>query len=194
LEYLDFIMRSIHSHTAKTPDSSKISDPINLETNKNEFNIKNATFSPPILLVGTNKQSLNPLNMNDTIERKFEIIREFVRNKTYEKHIVQPYFAIETHLEDVSKQEATQDENEATFYFNQDLNILRQTIKTVALNEPYMGEQQPLKWMNFEKSLDKLKSKGLFYASLSQVNIIIKFYIFLNLIYQFKINFARFVK
>jgi len=179
-------MRSIHSHTAKTPDSSKISDPIILETNKNEFNIKNATFSPPILLVGTNKQSLNPLNMNDTIERKFEIIREFVRNKTYEKHIVQPYFAIETHLEDVSKQEATQDENEATFYFNQDLNILRQTIKTVALNEPYMGEQQPLKWMNFEKSLDKLKSKGLFYASLSQVNIIIKFYIFLNLIYNAK--------
>ena len=48
MEYLDFIMRSIHSHTAKTPDSSKISDPINLETNKNEFNIKNATITQEI--------------------------------------------------------------------------------------------------------------------------------------------------
>ncbi len=44
----------------------------------------------------------------------------------------------------------------------------------IALNEKYMGEQLPIKWMKFEKSLEKLKNKGLFYASLSQViNIIV---------------------
>lgn len=32
-----------------------------------------------------------------------------------------------------------------------------------------MGEQLPIKWMKFEQSLEKLKNKGLFYASLSQV-------------------------
>lgn len=160
-------MRSIHSHTAKTLDSSKLSES---NSQENEFNIKNASFSPPILLVGTNKQRLNPLGINETIEKKFDTIREFVRNKTYEKHIVQPYFAIETN-EGACELEKIQNENMESSLFNKDLDHLRQTIKTVALNEPYMGEQQPLKWMNFEKSLEKLKSKGLFYASLSQVKL-----------------------
>jgi hypothetical protein len=50
-----------------------------------------------------------------------------------------------------------------------DVNSLKRVIELVALNEPYMGEQLPLKWMKFEKSLEKLKNKNLFYASLSQV-------------------------
>jgi len=50
-----------------------------------------------------------------------------------------------------------------------DITCLKKIIELAAVNEPYMGEQQPLKWMKFEKSLEKLKSKNLFYASLSQV-------------------------
>jgi len=50
-----------------------------------------------------------------------------------------------------------------------DVHVLKKVIELAGLNEPYMGEQQPLKWMSFEKSLEKLKSKNIFYASLSQV-------------------------
>ena len=171
MEYLDFLMRSIHSHTAKTPDSSKIAES-SQEDVINEFGFRRASFSPPIILVGTNKQKLNALNRNEIIEKKFGYIKEFVSKKTYEQHIVQPYFAIDTSDDVENMNQATRNEileNQHTNNSYHDIDVLRRTIKLVALNEPYMGEQQPLKWMNFEKSLEKLKSKGLFYASLSQV-------------------------
>ena len=169
-------MRSVHSHTAKAADISKIDDSLTtLEGDdiNNRFTFKNASLSPPILIIGTNKEKLTTLNKNEIIEKKFEIIKEFLRNKIYAKHIVEPFFAIDTSENDALSEQAKKKENghgdDSMKVFYHDIDILRRTIKQVALNEPYMGEQQPLKWMNFEKSLEKLKSKGLFYASLSQV-------------------------
>ena len=172
---MDFLMRSIHSHTAKTLDSSKLNDTpttIDIESGTSVFTFKNASFSPPILIVGTNKQKLPTVNKNEIIEKKFEIIKEFLRSKIYVKHIVEPYFAIDTSDNEVFNEQVKSIESSGetnTVVYYHDIDVLRRTIKQVALNEPYMGEQQPLKWMNFEKSLEKLKSKGLFYASLSQV-------------------------
>ena len=176
LDYLDFWMRSIHSHTANIPDLSSNQQGsedslITISINEN-YNItfKNSSVSPPILLVGTNKNFISDsLNKEELIKQKFDKIKEFVAKKVYFKHIVEPYLAIDTTL----VHDSTGESQEATHKSNEVL-ALKKMIELAALNEPYMGEQRPLKWMKFEKSLEKLKTKNIFYASLSQVSQNIK--------------------
>lgn len=179
LDYLDFLLRSIHTHTAKIPDSSNITTSqqtdvfSTIQIGDNSISFKHACLSPPIVLVGTNKSKLNKSNRSDIIKQKFEKMREYFSSKIYAKHIVEPYFAIDTEqLDDPLVEEnldPKEEKNSIEKTFKNDIIGLRKIIELVALNEPYMGEQQPLKWMKFEKSLEKLKNKGLFYASLSQV-------------------------
>jgi hypothetical protein len=210
LDYLDFWMRSIHSHAAQVPceiGSSELSitssqsqmhsdNAVPLVTiqldDGNSITFKKAALSPPIIIVGTHKNSLNgQRDKDETIKRAFEKIKEFVSDKPYAKHIVDICFAIDTSLtltgasrvtersENESEKEKEHANNSSTNSTNNnncsrkcywdDMNTLRRVIEQVALNEPYMGEQLPVKWMNFEKSLEKLKSKDFFYASLSQV-------------------------
>ena len=176
-------MRSIHSHTAKMPDNCSPSSSINTHqqqqnsdifasiqiNEKQTINFRPAVLSPPIIIVGTHKNSLSNSFKNDQIKQKFEKIKEFVSNKVYSQHIVEPYFAIDTSTQDFSKSdELTEKIDEKP---QEDIETLRKVIEAVSFNEPYMGEQLPLKWLRFEKSLEKLKNKGLFYASLSQVNL-----------------------
>lgn len=207
LDYLDFVFKSIHYNTAKlTSCITTMTNPslicansstAKLKSSEEEANEKAAAasgggsslhaglMSPPILLVGTNKNGLTKFsNRNELIRKKFERIREFVSGKIYSNHILEPYFAIDNSLplSAVSSKENSPRETTTTsgggeekadsdplFSSSSDLELLKRYIQIAALSEPYMGEQQPLKWMNFDKSLEKLKNKGLFYASLSQV-------------------------
>jgi hypothetical protein len=117
------------------------------------------------------------INKNEIIKQKFEKIKEFVSGKIYANQVVEPYFSIDSvHPEPVTKFNLNDDvkSNEKI----DDIEGLRRVIEVIALNEKYMGEQLPIKWMKFEKSLDKLKNKGLFYASLSQVIYFSKLIIF----------------
>lgn len=182
LDYFDFWMKSIHSHAAKISDANleTINEQITTIklTDANEINFKKSSLSPPILIVGTNRNELpgDQITRNDLVKQKFDKIKEFIADKIYAKHIIEPYFAIDT-LTDTTNhyEDAKKDQN--------DVDSLKKTIELAAINESYMGEQQPVKWMKFEKSLDKLKNKGLFYASLSQVKSnIIKYNYFLKLI------------
>jgi hypothetical protein len=181
-------MRSIHTHTAKIPDSPNIttSQQIDISTTiqigDNSISFKHACLSPPIILVGTNKNKIKKSNRNEIIKQKFDKMKEYFNSKIYAKHIVEPYFAIDTEKLDDPLVEENLDPKEEKLVndkmFKSDAIALRKIIELVALNEPYMGEQQPLKWMKFEKSLEKLKNKGLFYASLSQVIIRLHFLLF----------------
>lgn len=218
MDYLDFIFKSIHYNTAKLtnistaatisaiqpPPGSNVSSMIKLksetsedatnEKTSNSNSLKLGLMSPPILIVGTNKNGLAKANRSELVRKKFERIREFVSSKIYSNHILEPYFAIETSLQQSSmglaaatttttngdnKEESDDvmggqksDRPDSGGLSNSvDLEQLKKRIQIAALSEPYMGEQQPLKWMNFDKSLEKLKNKGLFYASLSQVRL-----------------------
>ena len=178
-------MRSIHSHTAKVPDNWSIPSSLNtaqqnsdIETSvqfdeHHTIHFKHAVLSPPILIVGTHKNRLSNSLKDDQIKHSFEKIKEFVSNKIYSQHIVEPYFAIDTSTQDLKDDGISRNKNEKEI----DIESLRKVIESVALNEPYMGEQLPLKWLKFEKSLEKLKNKGLFYASLSQVLLFFRFYL-----------------
>ena len=169
LDYLDFIFKSIHFHTAKIPDSATLANATNtasfnsiqIEDEKVKINFKYSTLSPPIIIIGTNKNGLNGFpNKEEIIQQKFQRIKEFLVNKIYSNHIVEPYFAIDN---------MTVDADTISQQADPEIETLKRVIEMVSLNEPYMGEQLPLKWMKFEKSLEKLKNKGLFYASLSQI-------------------------
>lgn len=183
-------MRSIHSHTAKILDSAD-SSAANVNSSVNpsadSFNtikiddlksisFKNATLSPPIIIVGTHENDLEKLpNKNETIRQKFDRIREFISTKIYAKHIVEPYFAIDLSNESVPQRhfdsnlstEVDNHTNKMRYNScetrpNHDIEVLKRMIELVASNEPYMGEQLPVKWMKFEKSLEKLKTKAFF--------------------------------
>lgn len=222
LDYLDFVFKSIHYNTAKLTSLSSTttsttmmmlmmsgsnnSSVVKLKSEDTETTNEKTSaaaaagfhtglMSPPILLVGTNKNGLAKLSSrNELIRKKFEHIREFISNKIYSNHIFEPYFAIENmdnvvnislsaSLSSSNKETSPRERTEtiktnlsvvdgnlgAEKEYSDDLELLKRYIQIAALSEPYMGEQQPLKWMNFDKSLEKLKNKGLFYASLSQV-------------------------
>jgi hypothetical protein len=180
LDYFDFIFKSIHFHTAKIPDSAALAastanvsnfDTIQIDDEKAKLDFKYSVLSPPIIIIGTNRNGLNSLpNRDEIIRMKFQKIKEFLANKIYSNHIVEPFFAIdnipkgnEIQVSDLAEGNTEPGNTDA------EVKTLKRVIEMVGLNEPYMGEQLPLKWMKFEKSLDKLKNKGLFYASLSQI-------------------------
>jgi hypothetical protein len=186
LDYLDFIFKSIHYHTAKIPESTSLTP--NLTTHskteiiqiddKSKFEFKYSCLSPPIILVGTNKNGLNNMpNKNELIREKFHKIKEFISNKIYLNHVIEPYFAIDnlSSNSSLNKNGNYLNISENNEGFDQsisneiEIENLKRVIEMVSLNETYMGEQLPLKWMKFEKSLENLKNKGLFYASLSQI-------------------------
>ncbi len=180
MDYFDFIFKSIHFHTAKIPDSAALAastanvsnfDTIQIDDEKAKLDFKYSVLSPPIIIIGTNRNGLNSLpNRDEIIRMKFQKIKEFLANKIYSNHIVEPFFAIdnipkgnEIQVSDLAEGNTEPGNTDA------EVKTLKRVIEMVGLNEPYMGEQLPLKWMKFEKSLDKLKNKGLFYASLSQI-------------------------
>lgn len=202
LDYLDFIFKSIHFHTAIIPETAAVStsnydtvqideggdaepvkqtggEHVNYERSSSiSVDFKYSLLSPPIIIVGTNKNGLNHLsNKDDIIRHKFQKIREFLANKIYSNHVVEPYFAINNvtlnSTQSAEEKSGSAEENQEPsaeyledFY---EIEKLKRVIEAVSLNQPYMGEQLPLKWMKFEQSLEKLKNKGFFYASLSQI-------------------------
>ncbi len=171
-------MRSIHSHAAKMPDnmSANLESVQTNETYTNTIkidenytiNFKKSVLSPPIIIVGTFKNNLpgDHITKSDLIKQKFYKIKEFISNKVYNKHIVEPYFAVDTFVTESCNEDKKETNNNNNL---NEIEALKKVIELVSINESYMGEQQPIKWMKFENSLEKLKSKGLFYASLSQV-------------------------
>jgi hypothetical protein len=122
-------------------------------------------------VVGTKRNKIqDSLSKNEIVKQRFDAIKEFISDKIYANQIVEPYFAINTFDIEPKKKTSLFDETEIDAEKrSDDIEALRRVIELISLNEPYMGEQLPIKWMEFEKSLEKLKNKGLFYASLSQV-------------------------
>jgi hypothetical protein len=95
-----------------------------------------------------------------------------ISKKPYAKHIIKPYFALDTNHSDAADVEQVIQYNKKSFitlFFFQ-IDQLKQTIEQIALNEPYIGEQIPTRWLEFENDLNRLKKQQEnFYASLDQV-------------------------
>ncbi|XP_030849139.1 uncharacterized protein LOC100888832 [Strongylocentrotus purpuratus] len=82
-----------------------------------------------------------------SLEQIHEKIRESIMRMPFECHVVPKYYAIENSLEDK----------------DEELVALRRHIEKVAMEEPYMGEEIPLRWLLFEEALavDKINYMSL---------------------------------
>eukprot|EP00057_Strongylocentrotus_purpuratus_P016591 XP_011671065.1 PREDICTED: uncharacterized protein LOC100888891 [Strongylocentrotus purpuratus] len=127
LEFINFWLCSIYAH-AVAPSSVR-----------NRNTSKNAQKSPPIFIVGTHRESVkgDAKEKKKKIESAFQKIRKSVKKKPFECHVVPKYYAIENSLEDK----------------DEELVALRKHIEKVAMEEPYMGEEIPHRWLLFEKAL-----------------------------------------
>eukprot|EP00057_Strongylocentrotus_purpuratus_P028958 XP_011683432.1 PREDICTED: uncharacterized protein LOC105447283 [Strongylocentrotus purpuratus] len=140
LEFINFWLCSIFAH-AVAPSSVR---------NKNTS--KTAQKSPPILIVGTHRESVK----GDAKEKKkrigsaFEKIRKSIMKRPFECQVVPKYYAIENSLEDK----------------DEELVALRRHIEEVAMEEPYMGEEIPLRWLLLEEAL---AADEINYMSLDQM-------------------------
>eukprot|EP00057_Strongylocentrotus_purpuratus_P014524 XP_011668998.1 PREDICTED: uncharacterized protein LOC752124 isoform X1 [Strongylocentrotus purpuratus] len=140
LEFINFWLCSIFAH-AVAPSSVR---------SKNTS--KTAQKSPPIFIVGTHRESVkgDAKEKKKKIDSAFGKIRKSIKKKPFECHVVPKYYAIENSLEDK----------------DEELVELRRHIEKVAMEEPYIGEEIPLRWLLFEEALaaDKIN-----YMSLDQM-------------------------
>ncbi|GAB1605871.1 uncharacterized protein LOC115219837 [Argonauta hians] len=141
LGYVDYWMKSIHAHSA--------------ENTKNT--ITNSTLSPPIFIVGTHRNDLNDdLDIQkQMVKEKFNILEDFLIGKPYYKHVVKPFFAVENYTSD----------NEQDVQ----IGLLRDHIQKVSLQEPYMAEKIPTRWLQFEDVIRQLVDNSNNYACIDQV-------------------------
>ena len=100
-------------------------------------------------------------------------IRTMISTKPYAKHVVDRYFAIDTHRPDaVDYEQVCLNYLEINVYqlILIQIDQLKQIIEEVTLNESYIGEQIPTRWLEFESDLNRLKKhQENFYASLDQI-------------------------
>ncbi|XP_072030545.1 uncharacterized protein [Amphiura filiformis] len=143
LGFLDFWMQSIYAYAI---------------TKKQICDANKPQLSPPIFIVGTHRDSsdisIDPQERKSLIAAKFQIICDMVSGKPYEQHVVSRFYAIENSLNDQADTE---------------VSFLREHIVSVASQETYMGEEIPLRWLKFEKSVAEAINEGQHFMKLAQV-------------------------
>ncbi|CAM4871739.1 unnamed protein product [Rotaria socialis] len=145
LDHLSFIMHSVYCYSANINQGRVHDEDLNIHR-----------LSPPIIIVGTHRNSFSQSTKTIDIENKMAQIRAMISTKPYCKHIVEPYFTIDTQYPDTVDHEQ--------------IEQLKQLIEEVALAEPYMNEEIPTRWLQFENDLNRLKTQqDNFYASLDQI-------------------------
>ena len=99
---------------------------VDVDANKNLENeaTKLSYLRPPVIIVGTNADQ--PF---EEVETSQNCIKKSITDKAYVKHVIPKFFAV-----------SNKDEN------NEGVQKLRQEIMKVLKNEPYMGEEVPLRY------------------------------------------------
>ncbi|XP_062568171.1 uncharacterized protein LOC134230388, partial [Saccostrea cucullata] len=140
MEYMDYWLRTIYSHTSQNSTDT----------------ISNSRISPPILVVGTHRNSLSAdeVEQKRLVEEKFDELRTFMMDKPYTRHLITPFIAIENDMKDGEDPQ---------------IGEVRKMIKEAASEEPYMGEQMPIRWLRFEQEIAKLVAEDTTHASYDQV-------------------------
>lgn len=112
-------------------------------------------LSPPIVVVGTHRNSLHddPTTRAQMVEEKFSELLDFLTGKPYTHHLVTPFFAVENSLKG-----------------DEEIMKVKEEIEKVAGQQPYMGEQMPLRWLRCEQELTQQADNGCNCATLSQVS------------------------
>ncbi|XP_044163683.1 uncharacterized protein LOC114974378 [Acropora millepora] len=109
-------------------------------------------LQPPVIIVGTNLDQ--PFEEVNTMEQR---IKESLEYKEYERHVTAPFFAVDNKTEN-----------------DEGVQKLRQRIIEIFKNEPYMGEEVPLRWFRFERAVDALVAKQTYFMDLDHLLSVIR--------------------
>ncbi|CAH3180149.1 unnamed protein product, partial [Porites lobata] len=117
---------------------------------------------PPVIIVGTHADK--PFEDIETMKTE---IQNAIAGKDYEGHVVRPIFSIDNTAKLLQSKIKT-------MVFGKDENIdkiqaLQVKIMEVLRQEPYIGERIPIRWLNFEKVINALLSKPVYYLSVTKL-------------------------
>ncbi|XP_067017530.1 uncharacterized protein [Acropora muricata] len=113
---------------------------------------KPSYLQPPVIIVGTNLDQ--PFEEVNTMEER---IKKSIVDKKYMKHVTAPFFAVDNKTES-----------------DESVQTLRQRIIEILKEEPYMGEEVPLRWFKFERAVDALVAKQTYFMDLDQLLLVIR--------------------
>ncbi|XP_068699869.1 uncharacterized protein [Montipora foliosa] len=120
---------------------------VDAHKNLENENKKLRYLRPPVIIVGTHADQ--PFEDVKTAEKR---IKGRILGKEYAKHVITTYFAVNNKAEN-----------------DEGVQKLRQKIMEVLNNEPYMGEEVPLRWFLFEKVVEALVAKSMYHMDLAQL-------------------------
>ncbi|XP_068753968.1 uncharacterized protein [Montipora capricornis] len=107
---------------------------------------------PPVIIVGTHADQAF-----EDVKTTEKHIKDRILGKEYAKHVITTYFAVNNTAEN-----------------DEGVEKLRQKIMEVLNNEPYMGEEVPLRWFYFEKVVQALVARPMYHMDLDQLLPVIK--------------------
>ncbi|XP_015757180.1 PREDICTED: uncharacterized protein LOC107336623 isoform X2 [Acropora digitifera] len=113
---------------------------------------KPSYLQPPVIIVGTNLDQ--PFEEVNTMEER---IKKSIVDKKYMKHVTAPFFAVDNKTKN-----------------DEVVQTLRQRIIEILKEEPYMGEEVPLRWFKFEGAVDALVAKQTYFMDLDQLLLVIR--------------------
>ncbi|KAJ7326032.1 hypothetical protein OS493_028755 [Desmophyllum pertusum] len=108
---------------------------------------------PPVFIVGTNADQ--PFEDAKKMEK---CIQKSISGKTYEEHVIRPLFAVDN----------------TRLLRDDGVQALQKRIMEVLKQEPYMGEEVPIRWFNFEKIVEALVAKKTYHMDLDELLTITK--------------------
>ncbi|CAH3157480.1 unnamed protein product [Pocillopora meandrina] len=131
---------------------------------------------PPVFIVGTHADK--PFEDIEVIKKQ---IQERISGMEYEKHVVRPLFCIDNtqgqNLIDNSQGQNLIDNSQGQNLIDNTeeegkgdgIDELQNRILEVLRQEPYMGEKIPVRWFLFEKVIEALLAKQIYYRNLQQL-------------------------
>lgn len=102
---------------------------------------------PPVILVGTHANDVNPLDVRNTQRT----IQEMLSSRAYGDHVIGKYFAVDNKD-------------------GREVGSLRAKVEAVLRGEPYVKVMLPVKWLKFEKTVkSKSEQEHVRHMTLEQV-------------------------
>ncbi|XP_072021658.1 uncharacterized protein [Amphiura filiformis] len=116
--------------------------------------------TPPIVIIGTHRnhsrKHVTPeQQVREEAEKKHEI-SSAIKGKPYERHVIPKIYSIENNPKNRTK------DDEKMIHF------LRTDLTEIALQEPYMGERIPVRWLQFESVLLEQAAKKTHYITFEE--------------------------
>ncbi|XP_072049786.1 probable serine/threonine-protein kinase pats1 [Amphiura filiformis] len=160
LEFIDFWLQSVYTYAADRVSDIYMQNMLSSDEDSGAVpkagDTKLLSYkSPPILIVGTHRGKTSKQAKEEEESIRAQIF-SVIKGKPYEEHIVRRIHFVENNPKLRGKDG------------EKSIDALRKHMAEIALKEPYMGEEIPIRWLQFEGDLAKMAAEKTHYISLTQ--------------------------